>query len=502
MNTLAQTKYGEEKLRTMQMCNIECVRSIIDKLIESGYDTREPVSTTKQKILYDRDVAFELLLRFHQAQEMSSALQFAIEGKISQVLDCVHYIQSTLIPCLSLVPFKEFKSGLDLVSDFDGLFYGLREACNLMQAEHVEKSKLFDEMDDHNLALDSDEEEILFKEIDQLSAAQERMEAFNGDVAKFMAFSFQKAFRSIENLENSFRLLCKAFEEVGYGAGNEKEPVILGPENLKEAARRLLFPEISKIELENIIDDGLNFIKKYVLKSDSYVSEAQTNDSEAEGGIKLSVLIAGSDLLRKLFLNLVTDQIYCALAKTHLADLVSPKQLKTLSIGAVERKSDIIGTTVYSSKSCKHEWFVLTSGKLRIKTHHENVQPFEFEQEDFEIWEGEIFGGFDFFEFDEEQNHFELVVVKPCTFIELKGQVLEALMDEDPHVASDCYDMLGRLPAIIFNIFLYFKYLILAICFRGRVGFFVCAEKWGVWNRSNIQIFFRNHGIFRSRGNE
>ena len=54
------------------------------------------------------------------------------------------------------------------------------------------------------------------------------------------------------------------------------------------------------------------------------------------------------------------------------------------------------------------------------------------------------------------QSHFEIDVIDQCTYMELKGLVLEELLEEDPDVATDVYDMLGtfilffKMPDLLF----------------------------------------------------
>jgi hypothetical protein len=231
-------------------------------------------------------------------------------------------------------------------------------------------------------------------------------------------------------------------EQQAHGA----EPVINSAKDLKDAMKHLRISDSKKFELDSMIEEGLTYMRKHIKPPEVSVesSEDESEDEPSSIQLRLTFLISGSDTFRKLLLNLITDPVYCALVKTHLADLVSRKQLKTISAGGKEMTADSIGSIIYSSRSCNFEWFVLLSGKLRIKRDPSLVRKFEHENEDFEIWEGEIFGGFDFFQFDSEKNCFELEVIKPCTYIELKGEILETMIDEDPEVASDVYDMLGE----------------------------------------------------------
>jgi CRP-like cAMP-binding protein len=195
--------------------------------------------------------------------------------------------------------------------------------------------------------------------------------------------------------------------------------------------------------MDNMNEDGICSMRKFYTFPSSEIDEG--DDDTITIKLKISSLIAGSESFRTLILNMTTDPIYCTLVDTHLADLVSPKQLKFLSRGIAEIKVGQVGSTIYSSKSCHQEWFVLISGKLRIK--QENSSEGEFlraeSSEDLEIWKGEIFGGYDFFEMESDQNHFDIVAIEQCTYVELKGLILEELLEEDPDVATDVYDMLG-----------------------------------------------------------
>ncbi len=197
-------------MEIMNACPIADVRKLIDRLISKEYDMREPYHVSDQTIIKNRDVSLRLVVRLHHAQEIIGTLLTEVDEKISNVLEAMKYIKSSLLPCLGLVPYKGvlkgLKFGTDLVSDFDSIFLALKEASARLEHGNCEP---FDEMDNQNTALDSDEENDLFEEIDQLMAFQERMEAFNGDVPKFMANSFQKAFRTLESLENAFKLVSE-----------------------------------------------------------------------------------------------------------------------------------------------------------------------------------------------------------------------------------------------------------------------------------------------------
>ena len=65
---------------------------------------------------------------------------------------------------------------------------------------------------------------------------------------------------------------------------------------------------------------------------------------------QVSMLIAGSEAFRRSLLSIAVDPMYCALINTHLADLVSAKQLKAVSRAAREVREEVPGAVVYSSR--------------------------------------------------------------------------------------------------------------------------------------------------------
>ena len=158
--------------------------------------------------------------------------------------------------------------------------------------------------------------------------------------------------------------MCKAFNHNSDIFIKDQEPAIVNVDSLREAIKFLRMPELSKFELDTMLDEGTASMQKF---GENPGGTDSIEDEESPKELKVSFLIAGSETFRKMVLTLVTDPIYCALVNTHLADLVSPKQLKLLSRGATEVKIGDIGSTLYSTKACNQEWFVLISGKLRIK---------------------------------------------------------------------------------------------------------------------------------------
>jgi CRP-like cAMP-binding protein len=142
--------------------------------------------------------------------------------------------------------------------------------------------------------------------------------------------------------------------------------------------------------------------------------------------------------------------------ESSLASLVSLDQLKTLAKAAQDIREERVGSVVYSSKACQQQWYVLISGKLRLNyeggEQDQQEKSAQSHHEPALILKGEIFGGFDFFEDEAAAQHFQVEVLEPCHLVELKGEVLERIMDRDPDTATDIYEVLGeptaRQPAI------------------------------------------------------
>ena len=202
-SALNGSELGTILLNRMLKYSIHDVRKLIDNLMDKEYDLREPIQMSEKEILLKREVCQNLIVHIHQTQETIQNTLHSIDEKVSVVMDAINFIQSTFVPCLSLVPFKGNKTGAELTSDFESLFFLLKDTRSELNESHF---RGLDEMEGHNVAIDSDEEERLFEELDQLTEAQERMEAFKGNAHKFMANSVQKAFRVLEDLETSFRL--------------------------------------------------------------------------------------------------------------------------------------------------------------------------------------------------------------------------------------------------------------------------------------------------------
>jgi CRP-like cAMP-binding protein len=222
----------------------------------------------------------------------------------------------------------------------------------------------------------------------------------------------------------------------------DNEPTVSEVQDLREAFKHFRLPEMSNYELQGMIQDGIAIWITYChcrdVSSDVDKDE-QSNLNQPE--FPVSFLIAGSESFRQCLLNLPIDRMYCSILDSALVNFMSLSQLRSIARTAREIKEDRIETVIYSSRTCKQEWYVLLSGKLILRPEQQDSS---FDEKDgrFHIMKGEIFGGYDFFE-ESDPFHFKIFVLEPCTIVEFNGDVLEKILDYDPETATDIYDVLG-----------------------------------------------------------
>jgi CRP-like cAMP-binding protein len=192
-----------------------------------------------------------------------------------------------------------------------------------------------------------------------------------------------------------------------------------------------------------MIDDGLDLQSALSLPAEGG-SPDEPEEGVTDAKVPISLLIAGSDLFRQVILGIPTDPVYCALEGSSLAILVSRDQLRALSQGGREVREARTGSIVYSSTDRRQQWFVLISGTLRLTLESATLHDGGGEGRSSLILQDEVFGGFDLLEDGaEESDRFEVEVLEPCHLVELAGEALEQLMDQDQETATDIYDVLG-----------------------------------------------------------
>jgi hypothetical protein len=221
----------------------------------------------------------------------------------------------------------------------------------------------------------------------------------------------------------------------------EREPKISNPNELSAGFKLLSIPDTSKFELENMLDDGLACIRAYPHIKPPRESNEGFGVDEDSTWVSISSLIAGSDGVRNSLLKLNTDPVYCALFNTKLADLVSTPELKQLAKGGKLIQASRIGSIIYSSQKCNMEWFVLISGKLKVKIDENN--PDILDETVHEMSEGSLFGGCGLLAENEERCPFEIELIQPSSYVELSGEPLKALLEENQHSGMLILSSLG-----------------------------------------------------------
>ena len=181
----------------MKQISIDDVRKLINRLIGKGYDKKIPERRTEQEILVSYEVSSGLVLVATSAKAKLDEACMMIENSSNVLSGLLHDFRINLQPYLSTTP-KMSKRTESSTLDFDSLFQAFESIDN-------------DEKNEFEVDcgyLDSDEEERLYDELDNLMEAQERAFAFKGNANKFMANAFQKIFLRIQDLEDSFSLVC------------------------------------------------------------------------------------------------------------------------------------------------------------------------------------------------------------------------------------------------------------------------------------------------------
>jgi hypothetical protein len=202
----AGTDDGMRLLKDIKNQSMNEIRALIDALIEKKYDTMKPIAASDQHILKSRDVCSELIIHVHLEQSRMNEVFSSIHENLGTVHDVIDYMNASLIPHLVSIPIKANRSGSELQYNLNSLVLTFKGAYGLLK-EASDHSLMIDDTENQNFAIDSDEEERLYRELDLLMESQERAEAFTGNAHKFMANSVQKTVRIIDDLQNCFQLV-------------------------------------------------------------------------------------------------------------------------------------------------------------------------------------------------------------------------------------------------------------------------------------------------------
>ena len=192
------TEYGKKRLQDMDLVTMKEVRERVQHLLRQGYDVTVPKTATEDENMKVFDASLHIVRTMYQENRLEEQIQ-KIRETNGQLQDLLVYIGDALVPYLAAVPLKRVqgKQGANLQAEFANLLVALAAS----EADHTNDG------DDMYCAIDSEEEDRLFEELDYLVDAQERAEAFRGNAYKFMANSFQRVFLKVTDLEIAYRMV-------------------------------------------------------------------------------------------------------------------------------------------------------------------------------------------------------------------------------------------------------------------------------------------------------
>lgn len=193
LGTLQGTEEGARLLAALNDIRVDDVRILIKRLIKEGYDKKIPVRPSEQEILTAFESSLLLLVHLGNIREEIENIRQKVHEQTDFLQSVITEVSSNLQPMLHVQENTE-SNFLDGVED-------------LFATLHHQPQHETDDLDDLNQAIDSDEEAKLFEELDALMEAQERADAFKGNVHQLMAQTFQKVSRRVVELEAAYDLV-------------------------------------------------------------------------------------------------------------------------------------------------------------------------------------------------------------------------------------------------------------------------------------------------------
>ena len=201
LGTLNGTAAGQQFLQDLDKICIDDVRTLINHLIEKGYDKKIPERRSEQDILVVQETSPELVLLTERIRVELLAGSVTTERMTAELTSLLHEFRSRLQPHLIIYFSGRNSQRESSLTNCDAILEALELGVN--------REDSF--LEDHCFAIDSDEEAQLYDELDDLLEAQERAVSFRGNTNKFIASSFQKLFLRIQELEDSFKLVSSNF---------------------------------------------------------------------------------------------------------------------------------------------------------------------------------------------------------------------------------------------------------------------------------------------------
>ena len=184
-------------LSELEAISIDDIRKRINYLIEKGYDKKVPERRSEQEILAAHEISSELVGLIQRTKTVLNEGITVIEGASSSLNSLLNDFRVGLQPHLNNYMSKNRSNVESSAVDFDKLF----EALN---SDHSANEDTFFE---NYGVVDSDEEALLYEELDNLMEAQERAQLFRGNNSKFIANAVQKVLLRIQELESAFGLV-------------------------------------------------------------------------------------------------------------------------------------------------------------------------------------------------------------------------------------------------------------------------------------------------------
>ena len=183
------TDIGKERIAQMKSLEITEVHERIEMLLSQGYDKRPPTQRSEEENITCMESSLYLIRTLYHEEKMKSEILMLREAS-SRIHNLVLYVDDNFLPYLTSIPLKQ---------------RGKQEHFSALLHNCDDDDQI--DFDDTNCAIDSEDEDRLFDELDHLIDAQERAEAFRGNAYKFMANSFQRTFLKVVELQDAFALV-------------------------------------------------------------------------------------------------------------------------------------------------------------------------------------------------------------------------------------------------------------------------------------------------------
>ena len=197
MKRLDGTDKGSCRFSEMEKITMDDVCLRIETLLKMGYDIKPPKDNAEEDILLVNESCFYLIDTLYQENRMKSQVD-SVRTFNSNIYNLLLHICNTFVPYLAAVPLgQDGRKKLSLKKQISDLLFSLSN----------EQKGIVSDVYDTTCAIDSEEEDRLFEELDYLVDAQERALSFRGNAMKFMANSFQRNFMKVSDLENAISMV-------------------------------------------------------------------------------------------------------------------------------------------------------------------------------------------------------------------------------------------------------------------------------------------------------